>query len=45
MYRYVDDSNSDLEMINCDKILEKRKDILDLEKFTLVQKLHCPETR
>ena len=30
-------------MIDCDKILEKRKDILNLEKFALVQKLHCPE--
>ena len=29
-------------MINCDKILEERKNIFNLEQFTLVQKSHSP---
>lgn len=32
-------------MIDCDKILEERKNIFNLEQFTLVQKFHGPEKK
>ena len=42
---YCQGRQPDLKMIDCDKILEEGKNIFNLEQFTLVQKLHGPETK
>ena len=44
-YNNAKGSKSHLKMIDCHKILEERKNIFNLEQFTLVQKFHGPEKK